>query len=299
MVVLDTAMFFIDVNNAVKEVSYTLTSSSDLDLADRYARIAFLPYTTQAALYAFICNLGDVVVVWRVHVFYTTSHHRWIMALPIALLFGGFAMSGILSYCAGYSVMTDAALIGCNFAQPLCRKAQFTSYCVTLVTTGVATLMICYKAWQYRRTVGKLLCLHEHSQNSRVERVMQIVMESGVLYFLFFLHTVLEDSTALNTLEFSTPGLVFASTIWICMTSHIVSIYPVVVLIFVHTTYSSSAESSGGFTSASPRCAAVDGRPLEVRVRTTVDMCGETIPLGGVARKGKRFEVEGEGGSLV
>lgn len=54
MVVLDTAMFFIDVNNAVKEVSYTLTSDSDLDLSDRYARTAFLPYAAQTALYAFL-----------------------------------------------------------------------------------------------------------------------------------------------------------------------------------------------------------------------------------------------------
>ncbi|KIP02022.1 hypothetical protein PHLGIDRAFT_314519 [Phlebiopsis gigantea 11061_1 CR5-6] len=195
-------------------------------------------------------------------------------------------------------------MLGGNFEKPpLCRNAQLASYCVTLVTTGVATLMVWYKTWQYRRTVGKLLWLPKQAQTSRVEKTMRVVIESGVLYFLFFLHAVIEDSTSVGRLEASTPGLMFSSTIWIYMTSHIVSIYPVGVIILVHTTYSMSAAateavSSVGFAGSGGRRVSIGGRPLEVSVRTTVGTYGDAIPLDDVARKAKRLEAaeEEEGG---
>lgn len=47
-------MYFIDVNDALKEVSYTLTRNSDLSLPDRYALIDNLPFPVESALYAFM-----------------------------------------------------------------------------------------------------------------------------------------------------------------------------------------------------------------------------------------------------
>lgn len=54
MFFMDTAMFIIDVNNTIKEISYTLTSDSDLSLADRYSLTENLPWPVEAALYAFM-----------------------------------------------------------------------------------------------------------------------------------------------------------------------------------------------------------------------------------------------------
>ena len=58
MFVLDTAMFVIDIRNAIQEISYTLTSNSTLSFADRYALTDNLPWPVQSALYAFLvrCN---------------------------------------------------------------------------------------------------------------------------------------------------------------------------------------------------------------------------------------------------
>lgn len=54
MFLMDTVICIIDVNNAIKELSYTLTSNSDLSLADRYSLTDNLPWPVESALYAFM-----------------------------------------------------------------------------------------------------------------------------------------------------------------------------------------------------------------------------------------------------
>ena len=56
MFLMDTSIFFIDVNNAVKEIMFTLTSSSDLSLPDRYSLTDNLPWPVESALYAFMVS---------------------------------------------------------------------------------------------------------------------------------------------------------------------------------------------------------------------------------------------------
>ena len=58
MCALDTAMYIIDVRNAVQEISYTLTSQSTLSLPDRYALTANFPWPVQSALYGFLVRLN-------------------------------------------------------------------------------------------------------------------------------------------------------------------------------------------------------------------------------------------------
>ena len=57
---MDTAISIIDVNNALKEISYTLTSHSSLSLAERYALTINLPWPVESALFAFmVCSRLD------------------------------------------------------------------------------------------------------------------------------------------------------------------------------------------------------------------------------------------------
>ena len=53
MFLLDTATSIIDVNNAIREITFTLTSTSPDTLADRYANLV-LPWPVENALYAFM-----------------------------------------------------------------------------------------------------------------------------------------------------------------------------------------------------------------------------------------------------
>ncbi|KIP02169.1 hypothetical protein PHLGIDRAFT_130883 [Phlebiopsis gigantea 11061_1 CR5-6] len=231
MFLMDTSIFFIDVNNAVKEIMFTLTSSSDMSLQDRYSLTDNLPWPVESALYAFMSNLGDIIVIWRVYAFYHRGKDRWVVAIPCALLVGSFITSGLISFCV--SKLSDNPGATGNFINPpFCKNVQLASYCTTLATTGVATMLISYKTWRYRRTIGRTL--HKSSNKTRMERVMTILIESGILYFFFFLEAVVSDSGNVGELEESTPGLAFASTVWTFMTSHIMGIYPVIIVILVH-----------------------------------------------------------------
>ncbi|KIP09011.1 hypothetical protein PHLGIDRAFT_350665 [Phlebiopsis gigantea 11061_1 CR5-6] len=233
MFLMDTAMYFIDINDALKEVSYTLTRNSDLSLPDRYALIDNLPFPVESALYAFMSNLGDVIVIWRVYAFYPPGRGVWVLVFPIALLIGSFVTSGLISFCVA-ALAGDTEAAGNFVHPPFCKNVQLASYCTSLATTGVATLLIAFKTWRYRRTVGRHL-QETSSKRTRVERVAALLIESGILYFLFFLEAVVEDSGNIGQLEESTVGLEFASTIWTYMTSHILGIYPALIVILVHS----------------------------------------------------------------
>ena len=54
MFLMDTAMFFIDINDAIKVISLTLTSNTNLSLEDRLSLTDTLPYPVQSAMYAFL-----------------------------------------------------------------------------------------------------------------------------------------------------------------------------------------------------------------------------------------------------
>ena len=71
---MDTAMFFIDINDAVKEVSYTLTSNTNISLQERLFLIGTLPYPVQSALYAFMVGVSIFDLVATV---LTVSSQTW------------------------------------------------------------------------------------------------------------------------------------------------------------------------------------------------------------------------------
>ncbi|KIP02019.1 hypothetical protein PHLGIDRAFT_314410 [Phlebiopsis gigantea 11061_1 CR5-6] len=222
MFALDTAMYIIDIRNAVQEISYTLTSHSTLSLPDRYALTAYFPWPVQSALYGFLSNLGDVIIIWRVYAFYSIGRDRLVVLIPLALLLASFASSGVISFCAAHHFLTNRTIVAGNFMDPpLCKNVQFTSYCLALVTTGVATLLIGFKTWQYRRTISSLLW-RAKTRKSQIEKVMTLLVESGILYFLFFLSAVVADTPRVAKLEESSSALSLASRVWTYLTSHII-----------------------------------------------------------------------------
>ncbi|KZV70613.1 hypothetical protein PENSPDRAFT_685327 [Peniophora sp. CONT] len=230
MLMLDTAMCIIDVNNAIREITLTLYPTSSDSLADRYSNLV-LPWPVENALYAFMSNLGDVIIIWRTWAFYRDPRERWVLIVPLSLLVGSFTTSGLIAYCVAKLVADPE--VGDFVNPPFCVNMQIASYSMALATTAVATAMICWKTWIYRRTIGTSIRLN--NRKTRVEKIMVIMIESGVLYFLFFLSAVIDDAGDIPDLEESTPNLQFASTVWTYMTSHILGIYPVIVVILVHS----------------------------------------------------------------
>ncbi|VDC03908.1 unnamed protein product [Peniophora sp. CBMAI 1063] len=228
MFMLDTAMCIIDVNNAIREVTLTLFSTSLGTVADRYDSLA-LPWTVENAIYSFMMNLGDVIICWRAYAFYRQPRERWILLIPLTFLVGSFAMSFLISFCVSKA---DPEL-GDFINPPFCVHIQIAAYSMTLATTAIVTAMIGWKTWIYRRTIGTTI--RETNRKTRAEKVMGLLVESGLLYLVFCLVSVIDDSGPVASLEESTPRLAFANSIWTYMTSHIVGIYPALVVILVNS----------------------------------------------------------------
>jgi len=251
MFLLDTATCIIDVNNAIREITLTLTSTSPLSLADRYELASNLPWPVESALYSYMSNLGDVIIIWRAYVFWREPNERWVILIPLACLLGSIISSALISFCVA-KLISDPQL-GDFVNPPFCKNVQLSSYVTALIRTAVATLMICYKTWQYRRRVSTYL--HSTTRKTRAEKVMTILVESGVLYFIFFLSAVIDDSGNIGQLENSTPLFQWSTTIWTYMTSHILGIYPVVIVLLVTSqkSYIESATNTSGNTASTGR----------------------------------------------
>ena len=57
MLLLDTGICILDVNNSIREITFTLTSLSPLTLAERYDLAVNFPYAAEGALLAFmVCS---------------------------------------------------------------------------------------------------------------------------------------------------------------------------------------------------------------------------------------------------
>ncbi|KAI0668144.1 hypothetical protein C8Q78DRAFT_277617 [Trametes maxima] len=228
------SLWMIDIHNVVSELEVTLLSTSADSLEDRYSaatsQVLFLA-SVEDIMYAYMTNIGDGIIIWRVYAFWSQPQERLVLIIPLAFLLGSLAMSMSITYCA---TRLGADIVLGAFTHPaFCRNIQTASYSMTLATTGVATLLISYKAWEYRRihfeAFGRL------SRPTRAQRVMAMLIESGVLYMLFFLVQVIGSIGSVNARIDRHPAVSFGFTVYDFMTSLIVGMYPTAVVILVHS----------------------------------------------------------------
>ncbi|KAI0035909.1 hypothetical protein K488DRAFT_17208, partial [Vararia minispora EC-137] len=235
MILLETVLWIIDIHSALAELSITLTSNSDLSYTARYSKYLKVPGgETIAAVYAFMTNLGDIIIIWRVYAFWSQGKERLVLLIPISLLIASVVISALMADCAArFGSSFYAVTYGEYVNPPFCNNIQRVSFLVTFLTTVVSTLLIFYKTWLYRRSIRS----HQHRSvvMTRIERIMVILVESGLLYALFFLAGYVNSSPAVLKLKNSTVGSRFASIVWQYMTSKFVGIYPVIIILLVHS----------------------------------------------------------------
>ncbi|KAI0668146.1 hypothetical protein C8Q78DRAFT_1081542 [Trametes maxima] len=234
MFAITLAMWILDIRSLVLNVQLVLPHDSSVNRDGFYSattssirRLANI----QDILYAYLTNVGDGIIIWRVRAFWSTGRETWIILLPMACLLGSIVMSILVTYCATRAG-TDIEL-GAFRHPPFCQRVQTASYSMALATTGVATVLIAYKTWA---AFGKL------SPKTQTQRVMVMLIESGVLYMLFFAIQVIssvEPGTGKH------PALSFALTIYNFCTSVIVGMYPTIIVIIAHSRYSMLRSNDG------------------------------------------------------
>ncbi|KAI0643441.1 hypothetical protein C8Q79DRAFT_1012720 [Trametes meyenii] len=239
------ALWMIDIHTVILEIQKTLLSTPTDALEDSYseasvesARLAMV----EDILYAYLCNVGDAIIIWRVYALWCREGERRILLLPVAFFLGSLSMSLSITYCA---TQQNAKIdLGAFTHPPFCLNIQTASYSMTLATTAVATALIAYKAWEYsrvhREAFGKL------SRPTKAQRVMVILVESGVLYMLFFLVQVIGSLRSVSESIDKRPTISFGFMLYDYTTSIIVGMYPTIIVILVHLKYSILEDYSPG-----------------------------------------------------
>ncbi|RPD52997.1 hypothetical protein L227DRAFT_423210 [Lentinus tigrinus ALCF2SS1-6] len=237
MLGLALALWIIDMHMIIVEVQSTVLSDTPGPLDDAYSA-ALSKVLAMAAiedvLYAYMTIVGDGIIIWRVYAFWSggSLRQKLVILFPITLLLGSTASSAMLTYCAA-RLGTDIVL-GAYQDPAFCRQIQTTSYCTALATTAVATLLLSYKTWcaQINNAFGTL------PPRTRTQRVMLILIESGILYMLFFLVQVLMSLKSVNKRISSSEIATFSLTMYQFTTSVIVGMYPTIMVIVVNSKYS-------------------------------------------------------------
>ncbi|KAI0713421.1 hypothetical protein C8Q76DRAFT_731352 [Earliella scabrosa] len=239
MYAIALVLWIIDIHNVVVEIRMMLirASTSTDSLGDVYSTTVFkvLSLTSlENVLYAYMSNIGDGIIVWRVYAFWSIGREKLVLLIPIACLLGSIASSMVITYCAAR--LGADSVLGTYQHPVFCRNIQTTSYAMALATSAAATLLIAYKTWEYRNIH------HEAFGNTlpqtRTQKIMMFLIESGILYVLFFLVQVIMSLESVNESINRSLALTLAFTVYQFITSLIVGMYPTVVLLLINSKHS-------------------------------------------------------------
>ncbi|KAG6829233.1 hypothetical protein H0H92_005235 [Tricholoma furcatifolium] len=222
-------MWSFDVTNFIHQVQIPLLRNPDAPLADKYAesqQSLFHLLAPLDLLYAYEAILGDGIVVWRVYVLWGNTK----------------LAAALLTFCVA---RLGTKIIDGSFQSPaFCKNVQTVSYSTPTATTAVATILIGWKTWEYRKSTKVLSnAATSSSGGSRthmVERVLMVLVESGFIYFIFFLIIAIFNTPGIE----SNAGLSFAFFVYSYCTSVVVGLYPTIVILLTTSDKSSELGST-------------------------------------------------------
>ncbi|THV06895.1 hypothetical protein K435DRAFT_960154 [Dendrothele bispora CBS 962.96] len=162
--------------------------------------------------------LGDAIVVWRAWII-VGDVPRARFALGTCLLASFVALIVNIIY-----TMKQLLIFGFR-PQPGPRLMLPTTL---LITNIVATSLIAWRIWRYRVEVTKYLKYGKDGKRGQVERVLTLLLESGILYsFLWVMSLIATSNPQPQFYDFT----VFLGTIL----PHASGIYPSMIILFAPT----------------------------------------------------------------
>ncbi|KAJ7482671.1 hypothetical protein FB451DRAFT_1235831 [Mycena latifolia] len=253
MFVMAIVLWTLDLVNFIMEAKITLIENSE-DLIDTKVNKAhefiFGLEAVQDLLYAYMTLLGDAVIVDRIWKLQAFSGSLWVLFVPCAFLFGSLVATLMLTTCVaqlGHAILQE------SFQNPLCQKVQAITYVMPCANTAVATILIGVTTWKYRKSIVPLFRNDNSNGGNRkpkrtqCERILVLLLESGILYFLFFAIPVVVASPPVHTWTESLPGVVFALKMYAYSCSVIVGMYPTILIVLAnskHNVLDTAAASS-------------------------------------------------------
>ncbi|KAJ6588716.1 hypothetical protein B0H19DRAFT_216713 [Mycena capillaripes] len=240
MFLIAVVLWALDLANFIMEAKLTLIVDPDLPLSTRLANARSFMFPLIAAidaLYAYMSLLGDAIILWRV--WNLKGYYRpWVFVFPLALLLGSLISTLMLTYCVA-EVGSDI-VIGVFEKPAFCRNVQLVTYSTAFATTTVATILIGMTVWNYRKSIGPMLrdsFLESGSKprRSQAETILLLLLESGLLYFLFFAIQLIAAIPRVHSWISARTDLSFALLMYSYCSSVIVGIYPTAVIALAHS----------------------------------------------------------------
>lgn len=236
MFIFALILWIIDLVNVVAETRITLVDHPELSMDTKYqtaTEFIFRRSAAQLALFSYMSIMSDSLLIWGVYAFWVKGRERLVLLIPAATILASIISTVILSYCVAR--LGSEIELG-TFQKPhFCRNIQTTTYCTTVATTAVGTLLIVLKNWRYRRSIKPILSGNALQSSTQVERVLGILAGTGTLYLFFFIAQMILSISAVNERVFARADLRFAAAMFDDMTSVIVGIYPTIIVILVYS----------------------------------------------------------------
>jgi len=184
---------------------------------------------------------SDMVVIWRAWVIF--PERRWVMVIPLSLLFGtiltGFWYLGVVASPAG----TDAALTNVDV---LLAKLLAANLALSMTCNATVTLLVAYKLWIHRKSLS---AIGVGKRKTFAQKVLILLVESGVVYFVLQLATLLLDVVPENQAQGSPTD--FAMEVFFAVYTMFSAMYPTIVVILVNTNH--TVVETFAITSEHPR----------------------------------------------
>ncbi|KAJ3862633.1 hypothetical protein EV359DRAFT_83140 [Lentinula novae-zelandiae] len=160
--------------------------------------------------------LSDAIVIWRAWILYDDR-----LYLRILLTLCGLGSLIGVSLDSAF-VLKQAFSNGTGEATAL-TKIRVLMPVMLLITNFIATSIIAFKVWEYRRSIK--INLGNQKRKTSVEQVLILLLETGLVYCACWIVTII--SLTPGTLSFMGQN-VFAT-----MYPNLTAIYPTLVIIFV------------------------------------------------------------------
>jgi len=173
-------------------------------------------------------TFSDMVVIWRAWVIF--PERRWVMICPLLLLLGnivtGFWYLGLVTSPAGFTAAET------NSSQVI-SKLLAANLALSMTSNAVVTLLIAYKLWVHRRSLS---AIGVGNKKTFAQKVLILLVESGVIYFILQLATLLLDVLPDSQPQGSASD--FGVEVFFACYIMFAAMYPTIVVILVNTHHS-------------------------------------------------------------
>ncbi|KAJ7596446.1 hypothetical protein C8J56DRAFT_1105386 [Mycena floridula] len=185
-------------------------------------RIAFM----QNSLPLFILVPGDLIVIWRAYAVWMRS--KIFIIIPVSFLIGRLVNLSFYMFCN----IRHSDGLSHPFGPTACFTTIASGWILSFLANISATLMIFYTAWHYylsQKTLRSSGVLQP--QFSPVQRIMQVLVESGLAYFFVMIFSM---TISLWPTSAYSPGVVVIRTL-ASITTHCIGMVPTLTILLVIT----------------------------------------------------------------